>query len=1647
MPPSVSPDQNFVHLHNHTEYSMLDGAARISDMFEVAAEQGMPAIASTDHGFIFGAYEFWKTAQQYDVKPIIGLEAYVTPGTHRTDKTRVKYGDGGRDDVSGSGAYTHMTLLARNNNGMHNLFRMASLASLEGYYFKPRMDRELLETYGQGLIATTGCPSGEIQTRLRMGQWDQAVQYASDMKDIFGADNYYLELMDHGIDIERVVRQDLLKLSKELSLPLLATNDLHYTRQEDATAHGALLCVSTGSQLSDPNRFKFDGDGYYLKSAAQMREVWRELPEACDNTLVVAERCDISFTEGEGRYMPRFPVPEGEDETSWFIKEVEAGLHRRFPEGVPDYARKQAEYETEVIVGKGYPGYFLVVADFINWAKEQGIRVGPGRGSGAGSTCAYALGITDLDPIPHGLIFERFLNPERTSMPDFDVDFDDRRRGEVIRYVSEKYGDDRVAMIVTYGTIKAKQALKDASRVMGFPFAMGEKLTKAMPPDVMGKGITLSGIHDPEDKRYSEAAEFRELLAEDPHAAEVYETARGLEGLKRQWGVHAAGVIMSSEPLLDLIPIMRREQDGQIITQFDYPTCETLGLVKMDFLGLRNLTVLDDAIINIKDNRGEDIDLEALSKDMTDRNTYDLLSRGDTLGVFQLDGNGMRQLLRLMQPDNFEDISAALALYRPGPMGVNAHTNFALRKNGKQENTPLDPQLKGKLQPEMEAALEPILGTTYGLCVAGDTPIIDADTGQQVRIDELEDRVREGFHTFGVDDRGNVVRRQVTHWWQMPPKQVLTVRTASGQELRLSADHKVLTLRGWVPAGELVAGTDRIARPRGVQEYLVNSGLCGDEAALLGYLLSDGYITMYDNSFISASPALRDHVSDLCRSLFDDTYPVEEALDTRAPRIRFAASPSGVGNGGNVRRGNYRTIGINGWLRDLGFKTKTTSAQKFIPEAAKRASAEARLRLLAALWDGDGHVGAKLAFYKTVSRTLARDVAEVLHSVGIPATVREDYSYESVRFGTQTAWTVHVYDDRFWQLVASRMRHTGKVAPRAARSMAARSRGLNKAHMLETAGAVLRQDPELATRTRNRMGEGPATPAALHRYLQREGLLSAPRSGFGVDDGSGRFPLNATAVAYLQSMGTDEDYLYASMDWTVVRSITAGDSEPVYDITVDDVHNFVSNGLVLSNCIYQEQVMEIAQKLAGYTLGNADLLRRAMGKKKKSVLDAEYIPFSDGMKAKGFTEASVQSLWNVLVPFSDYAFNKAHTAAYGVISYWTGYLKANYPAEYMAALLTSVGDDKDKTALYLAECRRLRIAVLPPDVNESVANFAAVGDDIRFGLQAIRNVGGNVVEAIVRTREEKGAFTSFEDFLRKCPAVVCNKRTVDSLVKAGAFDSLGHTRQGLASVHERYVDALVDEKKQEAIGQDSLFSGFGFGDEGGNGGAADAGMQIVALPPVPAIEWEKSARLAFEREMLGLYVSDHPLNGIEHILSQHASASILELVADEGVKDGDFVTVAGLLTNLQLKRTKNGDPYARASVEDLAGSIDVVFWPKTYMTISTMLAEDTVVVVKGRLKKDDGAELIGNEMTLPDIRQGPRGPIVLNLPLGRATDGLAHKLKGVLANHPGATDVHVKLNQPGRTVLLRLDPSLRVTASPELFGDLKALLGPACISA
>lgn len=1167
---------------------MLDGAARLGELFDETERLGMPALATTDHGYLFGAFDFWRKATDKGIKPIIGVEAYVTPGTARTDKERVRWGDESqrKDDVSGGGSYTHMTLLSYNNVGMRNLFRASSIASLDSVFGKwPRLDRELLNTYSEGLIATTGCPSGEVQTRLRLGQYREALEAAAEFRDIFGAENYFCELMDHGLDIERRVTGDLLRLAKDLNLPLVATNDLHYTHEHDAKAHEALLAIQSGSTLLEPtydnggSRFAFSGSGYYLKSPQEMRELFRDHPDACDNTLLIAERCEVSFNT-DANFMPRFPCPTGEDETSWLVKEVDKGLQYRYPGGIPDEVRKQADYELGVITSMGFPGYFLVVADFINWAKNNGIRVGPGRGSGAGSMVAYAMRITDLDPLRHGLIFERFLNPDRVSMPDFDVDFDDRRRSEVIDYVTRKYGDERVAMIVTYGTIKTKQALKDSSRVLGYPFSMGETLTKALPPAVMAKDIPLADIQNPEAKRYSEAGDFRQLIATDPEAAKVFETALGIEGLKRQWGVHAAGVIMSSDPIIDVIPIMRRFQDGQVITQFDYPTSEGLGLIKMDFLGLRNLTIISDALENIKMNRGIDLDLENLELD--DAPSYELLARGDTLGVFQLDGGPMRSLLKLMKPDNFEDISAVLALYRPGPMGANAHTDYALRKNGIQEVIPI--------HPELEEPLKEILGGTYGLIV------------------------------------------------------------------------------------------------------------------------------------------------------------------------------------------------------------------------------------------------------------------------------------------------------------------------------------------------------------------------------------------------------------------------------------------------------------------YQEQVMAVAQKLAGYSLGQADILRRAMGKKKKSELDKQFAGFSQGMQDNGYSMEAVKTLWDILLPFSDYAFNKAHSAAYGVISYWTAYLKAHYAPEYMAALLTSVGDDKDKSAIYLNECRRMGITVLPPDVNESALNFTPVGNDIRFGMGAIRNVGANAVEAMVTARETEGAYTSFKDYLMKVPAVVCNKRTIESLIKSGAFDSLGHHRRALAMIHEEAIDSVITLKRNEAIGQFDLFAGF-------EEAESEASLSIE-IPDLP--EWEKKDKLSFERDMLGLYVSDHPLQGLEGLLSQHAEMSITSIIGEDGPQDGAIITIAGMITSLSRRIAKaSGNAYARAEIEDLGGSIEVMFFGQVYGPIASVLAEDLIVVVKGRLqKRDDGAITLNcMELSVPDLSEGLHGPLVITMPTYKATEAVVTELGDVLRTHRGNSEVRLHLQGDTRTEIMGLPVHLRVNPSPSLFGDLKVLLGPACLDA
>lgn len=693
---------SFVHLHVHNEYSMLDGAAQIEPtMKHVAEVLHQPAIASTNHGFLFDTYEFMSAAKNHGVKPIVGLEAYIAPESRFTRSKMPFKGVEGTEDN-----YSHMTMLAENNEGLHNLFRLSTLASYEGFYHKPRMDRELLSQYASGLIATTGCLGGEVNQLLLRGKRAEALEAAGEFRDIFGADNFFFEVMDHGIPEERAIRQDQLAIAEKLGLPLLATNDSHYLHAEQKDSHQALLCVQSGSTLEDP-KMVFSGEGYHIKSSEEMRTLWRDYKSACDNTLLVAERCDVSLDPRDDLF-PDFPVPPGYTFGDYLSEQTWKGLRERVGSISPELEAR-TKYELEIILDKNYAGYFLVVSDFIRWAKSQGIMIGPGRGSGGGSVVAYGMRITDLYPLDHGLLFERFLNPERPSAPDFDIDIQDDRRQEVIDYVTKKYGAERVAMIVTYGTIKGKQAIKDSTKVLGLPISTGETLSKAYPEAIMGKEASMASALDKgvNSARYREGAKLRELAESDPNNARVLEVARGLEGLKRQWGVHAAGVVVSSHELMDVIPLMKRPSDGTIVTQFDYPTCESLGLLKMDFLGLRNLTVLSKARDNLKKTTGQDIEYTDLPLD--DKKTYELLSLGETMGVFQMDGNDMRKLMRRMRPTQFENIVAVGALYRPGPMGAGSHLKYADRKNGREA--------VDYIHPELKEILEPILGTTFGLCV------------------------------------------------------------------------------------------------------------------------------------------------------------------------------------------------------------------------------------------------------------------------------------------------------------------------------------------------------------------------------------------------------------------------------------------------------------------------------------------------------------------------------------------------------------------------------------------------------------------------------------------------------------------------------------------------------------------------------------------------------------------------------------------------------------------------------------------------------------------------------------------------------------------------------------------------------------------
>ena len=1167
---------SFVHLHLHTEYSMLDGASRIDDVVNAAIRDGMPAVGITDHGNMYGVLELYKSARKEGIKPVLGMEGYFTSGS-RFDRPK-----------RAENEIFHLTMLAENNVGYHNLIKVSSAAYMDGYYYKPRSDWDLLERHHEGIIATSGCLGGLVSQLILKGELEAAYKAAGRFQDIFGRDNFFVEIQDHGIDDQVVTIKPLLDIARRLNAPLLATNDSHYTDREGADAHDALLCVQTGALKSDTKRFKFDGEDFYIKSAVEMRDLFVELPEACDNTLWVAERAEVEINF-DNAVLPQFPVPDGHDQDSYLRELVFEGAKDRYGQSPAMHVFERLEFELDVIKTMGFSAYFLVVWDLVRYAKSHNIRVGPGRGSAAGSGVAYCLRIVDIDPIKYDLLFERFLNPGRTQMPDIDMDFDSRYRGDMIKYAAQKYGSDRVAQIVTFSTIKARAAVRDAARVLDYPYAVGDKIAKAMPPLIMGRDTPLQYCFEESEKYadgYKMATDLRQMYGEDPDVKRIVDVARGLEGLRRQDGIHAAAVVITRDSLTEYLPIQRKPgpggdvTDSPVVTQYEMHGVEELGLLKMDFLGLRNLDVMEIALDLIEASTGMRPNID--DPPLDDAATFALLQRADTIGVFQLEGGPMRALIQRLAPTSFEDVAALVALYRPGPMAQNWHNEYADRKNGRKPVV-FDHE-----------SLEEILGPTYGLM------------------------------------------------------------------------------------------------------------------------------------------------------------------------------------------------------------------------------------------------------------------------------------------------------------------------------------------------------------------------------------------------------------------------------------------------------------------IYQEQLMRVSQKLAGYTLEEADNLRKATGKKIRAMIAKERTKFVAGCIANGHSEKFAEDYFDTVEPFADYSFNKSHSVGYGFVSYQTAYLKANFPVQYLAALLTSVKTNLEKAAVYINECRLLDISVLNPCVNDSVVDFSVRFNElhpqgaIRFGMSAVRNVGEGVAEQVVLAREEGGPFSDFHDFCERVDMSALNKRTVESLIKAGGFDNLGHRRRGLLAVFEPIIEQATKRRREREQGTMSFFDlDLGGGDDGAATGTGGGGFEQRMV--IPDLEFEKMQRLALEKEMLGLYVSDHPLMGAKRQLDRLAECSVADFAEFE---DGTMRTVAGIVTALNRKYTKRGDLMATFIFEDLSGSLEAMVFPKTMLAVGPKLADDTIVVIKARLdRRDDAPKLIVMDVTVPEIFGDTGPPVRLMVRAGAFDEAKVNRLKELLCAHPGESNVFVHITSMDRETVLKLDDNFNCDASTGLFAELRVAFG------
>ena len=1461
---------------------MLDGACRVDDLCRRTADGGSPGVALTDHGVMFGAMEFYYAAREHRLTPIVGCEAYIAP-RGRFDRTV-------RDEA-------HVTLLAADLVGYRNLVALISKGFLEGYYYKPRIDMDLLAKHNDGLIVLSGCMSSLVAQPFLRDDAPAAKKAAQSFVDIFG-DRFYLEVMRHGIPEQDVVNNGIIALSREMNVPLVATNDSHYLDRADARAHDVLLCIGTGKTVQDTSRMKFMTDEFYVKSAQEMRALFADVPDACDNTLAIVDRIDIRIPEKQFN-IPLYPVPPrdsgvvpgreavdavaatstalalalvAERSPEEYLREIcDVGLALRYgPERAASDAplRERLAYELGVINAMGFPSYFLIVWDFIKYARDRDIPVGPGRGSAVGSLVSYVLRITDMDPIKFDLIFERFLNPDRISMPDIDTDFCVERRDEVIAYVTQKYGQDRVAQIVTFGTMAARAAVRDAGRALAVPLGDVDRVAKLIPSGPQGLSI---------EKALLQIAELRALYDASAQTRQLLDTAKSIEGLARHASTHAAGVVISKDPLVDVTPLIKLGDDD-VNTQYDMGWVERIGLLKMDFLGLRNLTVMKNAETEIK--RAEPtFDLATIADD--DARTFEMLSRGETTGVFQLESDGMRRVVTELRPNSLDDVVALVALYRPGPM--EWIPLYISNKHGRTKPTYLHPKL------------EAILAPTYGVaCLAAGTPVWYADgTTRPIEATAAGDLVL----SFRGD--GKLAPATIARTWPSGIKRVLRIKLSSGTTIECSQDHRFPTPDGDVEARDLQC--NRVGgkkynhfTPRSMlfEAWSPPSGDAHatplgsiDRAYLLGLFVGDGSLAARGSQTITCSTREDAcYLAALLDASFGSTSSIE--FDTRA----WCVAP--------IFRTTPRPTPLTLWLDDVyGDRSwKVSCAETCLPMGADRLSRDERIALLKGLWDGDGTYVGDGQHFRSMSSVLVRQVAAILRSLKIAHYVRPTAVYVQDR-------------RRFHDVIGESALPSKRFSPSLTTNVTTVSSAvLGAAYAADVATVDRRTRTAFVHATANTLARGIVGSAHADRVPS-----FAPSYAFAYD---------ATYLGDTRPVYIDE--------------IEVAGEAACFDIQMADQDHpyFIAAGIATHNC-YQEQVMQMARDISGFTMGQADELRKVMGKKQKDKIPVYREKFVSGaVEHSGITTDLASDIFAFVEPFAGYGFNKSHAVAYGWIAYQTAFLKANHPRAYLAALMTSVKDKTDKLVEYIEEAKKGGIAVLPPDVNASRFDFTVVGDDIRFGLAAIKGVGEGAVRAIIDAREA-GPFVTLFEFVERIDSRLLNRKVFEALVKCGALDTLPGNRAQKLDALDVALEIAARGARDRASGQVSLF------------GEADVAHdhlrpQLRTLPAPPVLE-----QLGWEKETLGIFVSGHPLADVAEALARGGAIAIKDL---RSVEDDSLVTVAGMLVAVRRTMTKAQQQMLVATLEDMSGSVECIVFPKSYALQQAAFVPDAIVTIVGRVR-------------------------------------------------------------------------------------------------